>query len=123
MNTLEYNVLLPNINNEIYYKFNIFHSNRFLSCLMDLKARCRKEINIDLHEEIRRCIAYSFRAKAEYEIVVKCLFGKVEHKIDIYEQVTLNFDLFYDYLLQNWNKIPAKTYRQQENMRKKENKL
>lgn len=117
MDSLEYNVLLPNINKEIVYKFNLFHSVRFRSCLMDLKARYKKEINIDLREEIRRALAYSYRAKAEYEIMVKCLFGKVEHKIDVYEQVMLNFELFYEYLLTNWSKIPAKTYRQQRNMK------
>ena len=120
MNTLEYNVLLVDINHEKEYKFNIFHGMRFLSCLMNLKARWKKDNTINLKEEVRHVLQYSYWAKAEYEIVVKCLFGKVEHKIDVYEQVMLNFDLFYGYLLTNWSKIPAKTYRQQENMRKKE---
>ena len=37
MDNLEYYVLLPNMNNERDYKFNVFHSSRFFSCLMDLK--------------------------------------------------------------------------------------
>lgn len=113
INGLEYNVLLPDINNEDGYVFNVFRSARFQSCLMNLKATYEKNNELDLHEEIRRCVAYCFWAKAEYEIEVKCLFGKKEHKIDVYEQIMLNFELFFKYLILNWSEIPSKTYRQQ----------
>ena len=120
MKNLEYYVLLPNINNESNYKFNIFCSSRFLSCLMDLKARTKKDSTINIKEEVKHLLQYSFWAKTEYEIMVKLLFGKEEHKIDVYEQVMLNYDLFYEYLMNNWKKISAKTYRQQ--FRKHEDK-
>ena len=117
MDNLEYYVLLPNINNERDYKFNVFHSSRFLSCLMDLKARTKKDSTVNIKEEVKHLLQYSFWAKAEYEIMVKLLCGKEEHKIDVYEQVMLNYDVFYDYLMNNWKQIPAKTYRQQNKKR------
>lgn len=113
MDNLEYYVLLPNINNERDYKFNVFHSSRFLSCLMDLKARAKKDSTINIKEEVKHLLQYRFWSKAEYEIIIKSLFEKEEHKIDVYEQVMLNYDVFYDYLMNNWKQIPAKTYRQQ----------
>lgn len=86
---------------------------------MDLKARAKKDSTINIKEEVKRLLQYSFWAKAEYEIMVNLLFRKEEYKIDVYEQVMLNFDLFYEYLISNWKHIPAKTYRQQSNQKKK----
>ena len=117
MDNLEYYVLLPNINNERDYKFNVFHSSRFFRCLMDLKARTKKDNTVNIKEEVKHLLQYSFWCKAEYEIMVKLLCGKEEHKIDVYEQVMLNYDVFYDYLMDNWKQIPAKTYRQQNKKR------
>lgn len=119
MSELKYYVLLPNINNEKDFKFNVFNNIRFLSYLMDLKARAKKDDTINIKEEIRHSLQYSYWSKSECEIMVKCLFGKVEHKIDVYEQIMLNFDLFYEYLISNWKHIPAKTYKQQANQKKK----
>ena len=117
MDNLEYYVLLPNINNERDYKFNVFHSSRFLSCLMDSKARTKKDNTVNIKEEVKHLLQYNFWCKAEYEIIIKSLFEKEEHKIDVYEQVMLNYDVFYDYLMNNWKQIPAKTYRQQNKKR------
>lgn len=116
---LKYYVLLPNIDTH-NYKFNIFNSVRFCSCLMDLKARAKKDDTVDLKEEIRCALSYSYRCKTEYEILIKELFKDDMYKIDIYTQVMLNFDLFYEYLISNWKHIPAKTYRQQSNQKKNE---
>lgn len=111
MDTLKWNVLLPDINN-LY--FNVFNSVRFREYLMNLKAIHKKDATIDLQKEITNGLMYSFWAKAEYEIVVKNFVGcDTQHKIDVYTQVLMNYDKFYDYLIQNWKKIPARTYAQQ----------
>ena len=42
---------------------------------------------------------YYFCAKAEWEIVISDWFGKqVEKKIDVYDQVMLNWDRFIEWL-------------------------
>ena len=116
MDSLEWNVILPSI--RCTY-FNVFNSVRFREFLMDLKARHKKDPTIDLKNEIIFGAMCSFCSKAEYEIIAKSFIGGVtDYKIDAYFQIYMNYDKFYDYLMQNWKKIPAKTYRQQRNRRK-----
>ena len=110
MGKLEWNVILPHGDK---YTFNVFNSVRFRSYLMDLKARHKKDPNTNIKEEIRCGLMYSFWAKAEYEIMVQGLFEYESIKIDVYEQVKQNLDQFCEYVLANWESIPAKTYRQQ----------
>ena len=100
---LEWYVILPNMNMK----------NRFRGSLMDLKARSKKDGSVSIEDGVQQALRYSFWAKAEYEIIVSALFGKDEHKIDVYTQVMLHFTQFYKYLMDNWNHIPAKSYRQQ----------
>lgn len=113
---LKWIVLLPNQTYNIT-TYNIFNNLSFMAGLMDLKARFKKDKSIVLKEQVKRLLMYSFWSKAEYEIIIKSLFEKEEHKIDVYEQVMLNYDVFYDYLMNNWKQIPAKTYRQQNKKR------
>ena len=113
---LKWIVILPNQTYNIT-TYNIFNNLSFTGGLMDLKARFKKDNSIVLKEQIQRLLKYSFWSKAEYEIIIKSLFEKEEHKIDVYEQVMLNYDVFYDYLMNNWKQIPAKTYRQQNKKR------
>lgn len=119
MNKLKYCVLLPRGNNKHY---NIFNSYKFWCCLMDLKARLKKTKTakeIDIKEEIRLALSYCFCGKVEYEMMAREMFCKECFKIDVYDQVMLNFDMFCTYIIANWRCIPAKTYKQQENERKR----
>ena len=113
---LKWIVILPNQTDNIT-TYNIFNNLSFMAGLMDLKARFKKDNSIVLKEQIKKLLMYSFWSKAEYEIIIKSLFEKEEHKIDVYEQVMLNYDVFYDYLMNNWKQIPAKTYSQQNKKR------
>lgn len=117
MNNLKWLVILPNQTYNIL-EYNVFNNLNFISGLMDLKARFKKDNSINLKEEVRRLLMYSFWSKAEYEIMVNALFEREEHKIDVYTQVMLNFDIFYEYLMNNFKHIPAKTYRQQNREKK-----
>ena len=113
---LKWIVILPNQTYNIT-TYNIFNNLSFMAGLMDLKARFKKDNSIVLKEQVKRLLMYSFWSKEEYEIIIKSLFEKEERKIDVYEQVMLNYDVFYDYLMNNWKQIPAKTYRQQNKKR------
>ena len=116
MNELEWWVLLPK---GLDVGFNIFNSVRFRGALMDLKSRSKRDQKLSIEEELRRALAYAYRARTEYEIEVHSLFNSHEHKIDVYTQVMLNFEGFYKYIRENWKHIPVKSYRQQA----KEDKL
>lgn len=111
---LEWFVLLPRtgLSGEDPF-FNIFNSNRFRGSLMDLKARSKKDSSVSVEDGVQQALKYSFWARAEYAIEVKALFAKHTHNIDVYTQVMLHFPQFYKYLRDNWNYIPAKSYRQQ----------
>ena len=115
---LEWNVILPST--RCTY-FNIFNSVRFREFLIDLRARHKKDPTIDLKNEIIFGAMYSFCHKAEYEITAKSwLGGNIEHLVDAYFQIYMNYEKFYDYLMANWERIPAKTYKQQRNARSKQ---
>lgn len=120
MDELEWLVILPKNDD---YNHNVFNSVRFRNCLMDLKARYKKDPNLNLKKELIKDLRYCFWSKAEYEICVTAFLTLTNttttFKISIWDQIQQHFDAFYNYLMQNWNKIPAKTYRQQENEKKK----
>ena len=109
MDSLSWVVLLPRGDSRIGY--NIFNSTRFREFLMDLRARHKKNPDLDLRELVDHGLMYSFWCKAEYEIYVESfLSDKEKLKIDVYTQIKMNYDRFFTYLIENWNKIPAKSY-------------
>lgn len=50
-------------------------------------------------KDVERALKYVYWGKSEYEVLVAGLFGEEERKVDIYEQVALNWDRFVDYML------------------------
>lgn len=110
-----WNVLL--LNNESI-SFNIFQSVNFHNYLMDLRAREKRGKIENIKEEVRAGLAYSFQGKAEYEINAASFLSSDVKKIDVYEQVYQNFEIFFNYLMSNWSKIPIQTYRQQKNRKR-----
>lgn len=50
-------------------------------------------------KDVEGALRYAYWAKCEYEIIIAGLFDKEGVKVDIYEQVKLNWDRFVDYLL------------------------
>lgn len=118
MNKLEWWVILPDDRDSIC--FNVFNSARFIGSLMHFKHRLKKEINLSIEEGIRDSLRYAFWCKAEYEILAKAFLRTSEHKIDVYSQVMMNFEHFYNYLMSNWSVIPARSYMQQNKLRDEE---
>ena len=84
---------------------------------MDLRARHKKNPDIDLRDLVENGLMYSFWCKAEYEIYVESfLSDKEKLKVDVYTQIKMNYDRFFTYLIENWKKIPAKSYLAQRRM-------
>lgn len=109
MDELEWWVLLPRSDNELY--FNIFNSVRFRECLVDLKTEGLGPSVEGFEERVLNRLMYSFWCKAEYEIMVTYLFHKNTHKIDVYSQVKPNLKHLCEYLEENWDKIPVRKRR------------
>lgn len=77
--------------------WDIFEHGRFAEDVTDLlKRKIDKDTFADA---VKSDLMYYFWSKAEYEIIMKNWIGKdCEIKIDVYDQVMLNFDKFIDYL-------------------------
>ena len=78
---------------------NIFKHSGFKKEVEDhlIKIKDKEEFA----EELRKSLFYYFWSKCEYEVVVKpwCAGDSVDEiKIDIYDQVMANFNIFIDYV-------------------------
>lgn len=101
-NTLVWNVFRENVNANKIEVWNIFrHAGFLVSC-----RKIFKELGNDREkseEKIKRELQYYFWCKCEHEVVISEYppsHRNVELKVDIYSQVVMNWDIFFDYL---WN--------------------
>lgn len=84
--------------------WNIFEHGSFHRSIIDYLKRFKDESmgandKLAFRNKVNSDLMYYFWSKAEYEIILKNWIGKdCEIKIDIYDQVMLNFDKFIDYL-------------------------
>lgn len=93
-------------------KFNVFNSVKFKRGLLDIKKRLKKNPSLDCKSEIEKELMYCFWGKCEYEVVIGSLFSKDISdfdKIDIYDQVMLNFDKFAEYVIGVLPKLKEKS--------------
>lgn len=98
---LEWNVCYHDVNSDKIKSYNILHQG-FIAYLYKLKTKYLKKDNFQFDifmEEVRKELMSHYWSRAEYEIIIKAWCGgKAEEKIDIYQQVLLNWDAFSDYL-------------------------
>jgi len=60
-------------------------------------------------EKIRASLFYYFKSRAEWEVLIKSWLGDDEIKIDVYDQVIVNWDRFVDYV---WSFKPQPSHEQ-----------
>lgn len=61
-----------------------------------LKEKLSKEV---FFEKLRREVMYYFWSKCEYEIILSPWTGRADNiKMDIYDQIMMNWDKFVDYV-------------------------
>lgn len=99
---MKWNVYIYNINKHKIETFNIFDHYSFLKGIIkDLKKYKNKD---EFAKQLRSELMYYFWSKAEWEIIVSPWVGgdreKDAVKIDVYDQVINNFEVFADYV---WN--------------------
>ena len=123
---LKWNVYHLNFNEQQIEPFNIFHNWRFCEDVDKAVKKYKKEIKKegltkkqledllnDFKEQILRDVQYYFWSKYEWEIGITEPFSNslVEDytkgrkypwkKIDVYDQVMMNWDIFFDYIYRN----------------------
>jgi len=109
---VQYNVFFEDFNGREITTINIFDHVGFLSGC----KKAYKEFGQDREkflEQIRRELKYYFWSKAEYELVLTSLFDSYHHpfqpkKIDIFDQVTLNWPVFADYVWNNRKELSSR---------------
>lgn len=86
--------------------YNIFQHCKFvMECAQDIKKYKNDYFTLELR--IKHKLQYYFWSKCEMEVIISDLSstGRVERKVDIFEQVCLNWDVFYEYFWEHRNEI------------------
>ena len=103
---LEWYVFTYNSNAKQIEHYNVF---LHVSFLKDVKELLKKELNREAFSEgVRKSAMYYFWSKCEHEVIVSDMFSgnKCQKKVDAYEQLRMNWEVFIDYILQ---KAPERT--------------
>ena len=125
-NKLVWNVYLYDTSNKQIISVNIFElSSRFNKDIEKLKKDMKKHDKSWFNEELKKALLCSYWAKVEYEIALTEPFPSINnkelirvnnlernkymydinlnayHKIDVYNQVNLNWDIFIEYVYNN----------------------
>lgn len=102
----EWKVFVENFNAQKIEPYNIFeHGGFYKDCHQYLSEAVKKKKDLsgkELEEKIRRSLQYYFWSKCEWEIILSPwpFTERVPQiKIDVYDQVMLNWEAFYSYLL------------------------
>lgn len=96
---MEWYVYYHNYNKDKIEKYNIFDHGRFNQYVKKYLNEC--ETKEEFAEELDNELAYYFMCRAEWEVVVGPWCGSRNNKpikIDVYDQVMLNWDAFVDYV-------------------------
>lgn len=98
---LHWNVYIYSINSNVIKSYNVFDHAGFYE---DLKKAARKfkDDKEAFIAEVKSNLMYYFWSKSEWEILLYPWLGKSDccEKVDVYDQVMMNFDHFSEYL---WN--------------------
>ena len=97
---LEWYVYTYNSNSKQVEHYNVFFNSGFLR---DIKELLRKKLlREDFSEGVRKSAMYYFWSRSEHEVMVSDIFSgiKCQKKVDAYEQLRMNWEVFIDYILQ-----------------------
>lgn len=96
---LEWKVLVSDFNEKDINEYNVFDHMRFYE---DCRKNARKNIhNYDeFCRQLRIDLAYYYWSKFEWEIIISSWpsYGESETKVDVFDQVMLNWQVFCDYV-------------------------
>lgn len=94
---MEWYVYYENFNNNKIIEWNIFNHYRFKEDVDNLlKQGVKRE---EFEDRLKVLILYYFWGKTEYEIIISPWSGNAKpRKIDIFNQIKINFSRFADYV-------------------------
>lgn len=107
---LEWNVLWYNPNTRNIEPHNVFNNVTFRNeCVLAAK---KIDDEKEFKEEVRHALMYTYWCRCEYEVVISSFPPRKDtdaSKIDIYDQIMLNFDKFASYCWEN--REPLRKYK------------
>ena len=113
MRDMEWYVYVEDINGRHITTYNIFQHGRFMDDVQKIYKQYKDDFDI-FSCEIQKSLRYYFWSKAEWEIILSDwpeskIFQK--EKIDVYDQVMLNWDIFIRYVweMAHARKVSKKT--------------
>lgn len=105
---LTWNVYVYNFNNRCIETRNILGNGSVIIRNVLEKAKSEYKENVPdydkFKEEVRNIVMYYYWAKCEWEVIISAWppnENAKEEKVDVYSQVMLNFDVFYNYIYNN----------------------
>ena len=109
-------VYISDFNRNCIKKHNVFNHYRFYQ---DCRKNYRKnKERADFVEQLRKDLMYYYWSKCEWEIVLQHWPPREnfhDEKIDVYEQVRMNWSAFSDYVWDNRRELRWKDPRRQSN--------
>lgn len=103
MRDMTWNVYIGNMNSGNIEVYNIFQHGGFLDDVKTIYKKHKNEYDI-FCEKVKRSLGYYFWSKCEWEVVVDHWPPSDKkdrykpRKIDVYNQVMLNWDVFINYV-------------------------
>lgn len=101
---MKWNVYYYNINKRRIETYNIFDHSGFTYYIRQAAKEAIKTEDIELFtDKLKRELQYYFWSKAEWEVIISPWLGlrdSEEIKIDVYDQIMLNWNVFARYV---WN--------------------
>ena len=97
---MEWYVYTEDFNRHCIEKHNVFDHYRFKEDIKKIYKKHKNDFD-SFSEEVRKSLMYFYWSKCEWEIVLTSFFPREnfrEEKIDVYEQVMLNWDNFIKYV-------------------------
>ena len=128
-NELTWNAYIEDRNANTIKVFNVFNSFRFISGVIEANNKYKNDF--EFLKKVRSSLMYAFWSKAEYEVIITSWPPHIEkeeferltkedirfrtwvnlsmgEKIDVYNQVMINWEALKLYLLTNRKLIPKK---------------
>jgi len=101
---MKWNVYYHDSNAKKIIQWNIFKHGSFRKEVYELlKSDLNKD---DFIDQLRKSLMYYFWSKSEYQVLILPWVGQADDiKIDIYNQVMMNWDKFSEYVWLNKEKI------------------
>ena len=99
---MKWNVYVHDFNKNEIKAYNIFEHRCFMEDLKKDFKECKNKD--DFARKLRSELKYYYWSKAEWEIIISPWIGRKEScdiKIDVYDQITNNWEVFLDYVWKN----------------------